>query len=517
MRKITTDNQAKENFLNTRVSKKLLAFHVGMTCLYFFVITFLMPVGNRILFSLLIFGEIFHVFQMLMYIYTIWDTEYKAQTDDSFLPAVDVFVTVAGEPADIVRQTITAIKDMDYPSFKTYILNDGYVAHKENWREMESLAQELDVRCLTRTLPGGAKAGNINNGLRQTRNPYIAIFDADHVPHSDFLRKMIPYFIDPKMGFVQSPQFYKNYSSNIITRSAWDQQELFFGPICKGKNRLNSVTMCGTNMVISREAIVEAGGMCEKSIAEDFLTGIFIHSNGWKSTYVPEVLAEGLAPEDFLSYFKQQLRWGRGALDALFKFNLFFRKGLTLGQRLQYLSSTLYFVSGLIVIMNALMPIVFLYTGLVPIQISSMLLALIFLPYIFLTVYILQLSTNFSFTFSSIAFSMSGFNIQLKAIWSLITNQKNKFEITSKIRITGTFGRLVVPQILYTLVAVYGIYFAFMREGLTGAFISNTAWTIFNISIFALFIGAALSQYQKITVPKKIYIPKKQTLASVRF
>jgi cellulose synthase (UDP-forming) len=498
----------------TKTNKRLLAFHIFMTALYFFVIAFLMPIGNRILFGLLIAGEVFHVFQMLMYIFTVWDTEYKAKMDDNFTPPVDVFVTVAGEPVDILRQTITAIKAMDYPAFETYILNDGFVAHKENWREVESLARELGVHCLTRTLSGGAKAGNINNGLRQTRNPYVAMFDADHVPHPDFLRKTIPYFVDPKMGFVQSPQFYKNHSTNLVTRSAWDQQELFFGPICKGKNRLNSVTMCGTNMVISRKAIIEAGGMCEKSIAEDFLTGIFIHSNGWKSTYVPEVIAEGLAPEDFLSYFKQQLRWARGALDALFKYNLLFRKGLTLSQRLQYLSSTLFFVSGLVVLMNALMPVVFMYTGLVPLQVSGMLLALIFLPYIFLTVYILQLSTNFSFTFSSIAFSMSGFNIHLKAIWSALTNKKSKFEITSKTKVSGTFSNLVVPQMLYVLVALFGVYFAFMREGLTGAFISNTAWVSFNIAIFAPFIAAALSRSQKATEPKKIFIQKKQATLS---
>jgi cellulose synthase (UDP-forming) len=106
----------------------------------------------------------------------------------------------------------------------------------------------------------------------------VAIFDADHVPHADFLAKMVAYFTDDKVGFVQTPQFYKNYGVNYLTRSSWEQQELFFGPICKGKNRLNAATMCGTNMLISRKALEEVGGMYTESIAEDFVTGLFMHA-----------------------------------------------------------------------------------------------------------------------------------------------------------------------------------------------------------------------------------------------
>src|SRR6202008_3490247 len=150
------------------------------------------------------------------------------------------------------------------------------------------------VECITRTVPGGAKAGNINNALRHTRSPLIAIFDADHIPHRDFLEKTVGYFgAQEKVGFVQTPQYYKNFAKNYLTQSSWDQQELFFGPICKGKNRLNAATMCGTNMVLSREALHEVGGICTDSIAEDFVTGLFMHAHGYTSVYVPEVLAEG--------------------------------------------------------------------------------------------------------------------------------------------------------------------------------------------------------------------------------
>src|SRR3989344_1030836 len=97
--------------------------------------------------------------------------------------------------------------------------------------------------------------------------------------------------------------------------------------------------MCGTNMVIRKAALREVGGMAEDNIAEDFVTSLFIHERGWKSAYVPEVLAEGLAPEDLFSYYKQQFRWARGSLEIVFRFNPLFRSGLTWSQRIEYLAS----------------------------------------------------------------------------------------------------------------------------------------------------------------------------------
>ncbi len=485
----------KTNFLNATVDKGVIIFAGVLTCIYFYLIAFTFEIGNTVLFALLIAGEIFHVFQVMMYLTTIWDMEYEAPKDERFTKPVDVFITVAGEPEEIVEETVRAAKNMDYPAFRVHILNDGYVAKKENWKEIEKLAARLDVNCITRRTPGGAKAGNINNALRETLAPFVVIFDADHVPHEDFLRKTMAYFVDDSVGYVQSPQFYKNYMTNYVTRSAWEQQQLFFGPICRGKNRWNAVTMCGTNMVIRRTALLEVGGIAE-SIAEDFLTGALMHARGWKSVYVPEVLAEGLAPEDFLSYYKQQFRWARGSLDVIFPRNILLSKGLTSKQRLQYASSISFYFSGLIVTMNALIPVVFFFTGLVPIVTSTMLLAAIFLPYIMLTLFILQRSSNFSFTFRALTFSMGQFNIHLLAIWSALTRQKVTFSITPKTQQKGNFLRLVAPHIVYVIVALMGMSYAYHLNGLSAAFIANSAWALLNIGIFLPMIYAASPKQQ---------------------
>lgn len=482
---------SKSDFLNSAPRKWLLVANVVMAIVYFFVIAFFFPHGNKTLFWLLIAGEVFHTWQALTYLYTVWNMNHRARFDDQFEPPVDVFITVAGEPVDIVEATAVAARDMDYPNHRVYLLNDGLVAKKDNWQDVVEMAKRVGVGCITRTTPGGAKAGNINNALGETGAPFVVVFDADHIPHRDFLRKTMGYFIDRRLAYVQTPQYYKNAHVNAVALSSWEQQEIFFGPICRGKNRLNSVTMCGTNMVIRREALEQVGGMCTESIAEDFVTGLFIHEKGWKSLYVPEVLAEGLAPEDFLSYTKQQFRWTRGALDVLFRYNLIFRRGLSWAQKVQYLSSVSYFLSGSVVLMNILLPVIFLYTGIIPVRIDTMLLAAVFIPYMFLTMGVLASTSNRRFSFRALSFSISSFWIHIKALYSVVTRQKVGFAVTSKTGVEGNFIGLATPHILYIILAVGGVPFALMREGLSASVVNNLAWIGFNVGMIVPYIFAA--------------------------
>ena len=492
---MTYDIDVRKEFLKTESPKVLMALNALMAVVYFCVLAFLFPAGNHILFSLLIAGEVFHVWQVLTFLYTVWDTTYMPRRDDTYAPSVDVFITVAGEPVELVEETVRAAKLMDYPAFEIHILNDGYVAKKENWRDIEALATRLGVHCITRTVPGGAKAGNINNALRLTINPLVAIFDADHVPHNDFLKKTAGYFGVGKVGFVQTPQFYKNYEENYLTRSTWEQQELFFGPICKGKNRLNAATMCGTNMVISRQALNDVGGMCTESIAEDFITGLFMHEKGYKSVYVPEVLAEGLATEDLVTYSKQQFRWARGALDVIFRYNPFFRRGLSIAQKIQYFASASFYLSGLVVAFDMALPVIYFFTGMVPVAVSGMLLAGVFLPYMFLTLYVIQRTSNFTFTFQSLGFSMGAWSIHLKALYAAITMQKSAFQITNKNKggIQTGAVRLVMWHSIYIGIALIGMVVATNRDGFSASLINNTAWTLLNAVVFIPFIKSALS------------------------
>ncbi len=481
-------------------TRVFLLLNISLAIAYFICIACFFPIGNPILFGVLIVAEVFHLWQALGYVHSVWPRRRLHRFNRQFQPPVAVYITVTGEPADIVEATVRGVLAMDYPEAHVYILNDGLVAGRENWREAEAIAEQYGIRCLTRTVPGGAKAGNINHALSQTDEPFIAVFDADHIPKPHFLRAMMGYFVDPQVGFVQSPQFYKNYAQNLVTGGAWEQQELFFGAICRGKDGSNSAFMCGTNMIIRRSALTQVGGMSECSIAEDFLTSLLIHQKKWASVYVSEVLAEGLAPEDFLSYYKQQFRWTRGSLEVIFKYNPLFRRGLTVSQRIQYLSSASFYLSGLIVFANALLPLIYFFTGLEPLTIGTMTLALFFLPYIFVVLYTVQLTSGFSYTFRALSFSLSAFPIHLQAIWQIIRGKKSGFVVTSKRAVAGNHGYLVAPHIVYIVLVGIGVLVGALREGLNPSILSNAAWALVYVASFVPFISAA---FQKTTVPRE--------------
>jgi cellulose synthase (UDP-forming) len=455
---------------------------------------FLFPIGNIALFIVLVISEIFHVWQVLAYIHTIWPRTKERHYEKEFTPKAGIFITVCGEPADIIEETVVAALAIDYPHFSVYILNDGKVANRSNWREAEAIAEKFGITCITREEPGGAKAGNINHALTRTTEPYIVVFDADHVPKKNFLEATMGYFVDERVAFVQSPQYYKNAGRNQVTGGSWEQQTLFFGPLLKGKNTINSAFMCGTNMVIRRVALDEVGGMSEQSIAEDFLTSLLVHSKKWKSVYVDSVLAEGLAPEDFLSYYKQQFRWARGSLELLFSYNPLFLRGLTWAQRIQYLGSASYYLSGIIIFINALLPLIYFFFAMKPLTINTMTLALIFLPYIFIILYTLQQTSNFTYTFRALSFSFGSASIYLKAFWHTLIRKKNSFVVTSKTRLGGTHGQLVAPHLIYIGLVVIGVGWGVLREGWSASMLSNIAWTFIYIAAFIPFIMAAFER-----------------------
>jgi cellulose synthase (UDP-forming) len=476
------------------VNKTLLWINVVMAFVYFSWWFVPSHMGHPLLYALLFIGEVYHVVMALSFWHTIYPAN-KIRISNfefrNFNPSVDIFITVVSEPIDVLRQTAIAARDQDYKNHRVYFLNDGRVAKHEGWKQVEELAHELGMHCITRTIPGGAKAGNINNALKQTNGDIVVIFDTDMIPHRDFLSKTIPYFQEDNVGFVQTPQYYKNHYLNDVTGGAWEQQELFFGPIMRGKEKSNAAFICGTNVAIRRTALMQAGGMCEDNIAEDFLTSLFIHQNGWKSYYVPDVLCEGLAPEDFLSYYKQQLRWARGSLEVLFSVNPVFKKDLTWRQKLEYLSSALYYFNGVVFLIDITMPLIFLFTGIQPVAATTTSFALFFVPFMFLNLFTLYQASDKSVTFRAIGFSQGSFVLQLQAIKSVLLKQKMAFAVTPKQAQEGNFLFLVYPHLAYIVLTLAASYIGISREGLNPSVMTNIAWALLSILMFMPYVRAA--------------------------
>lgn len=73
------------------------------------------------------------------------------------------------------------------------------------------------------------KAGNLRYAFARTGGDVIAIFDADFCPREDFLNETTPYFTDPTIGIVQTPQFFRwRENQTWVEQGAGVTQEFFY-------------------------------------------------------------------------------------------------------------------------------------------------------------------------------------------------------------------------------------------------------------------------------------------------
>ena len=242
--------------------------------------------------------------------------------------SVDVFVTTCDEPYEMVEKTLCAACVMRGKQ-KTWLLDDG-----DN-PKLAKLANNLGAGYLTRSDRKNAKAGNLNAALTRTSGDIVVIFDIDHVPKPGFLEQSLAPFSDPEVGFVQVMLTFANSGESWVAKAANETSLEFYNPTSLGAYSIGGTTLMGSNALIRRSALESIGGY-QPGLAEDLATSINLHAAGWKSAYIADSLAPGLAPPTFFAWFVQQMKWSRGVFELLItSYPKLFRR-LTWGQKLSY-------------------------------------------------------------------------------------------------------------------------------------------------------------------------------------
>ena len=204
---------------------------------------------------MLLAAETFSFIDACLFSLTMWGLKDRGQPppkrgDET----VDVFITVYNEPVELVRETVRAALQIEHPHH-TWVLDDG------NSPAMRQMVEEEGAGYIVRTIEWEgrqrhAKAGNLNNAIFQTDGEFMMVLDADQVPLPDILDRMLGYFRDPQVAFVQSPQWFKNVPPGDPFGS---EAPLFYGPILQGKDGHNAAFFCGSNAVLRREALMHGG------------------------------------------------------------------------------------------------------------------------------------------------------------------------------------------------------------------------------------------------------------------
>jgi len=463
-----------------------IALALPLTALYFGWLLSPERVGSPLLYALLVAAELFNVVQAAGFWWTCArerDRRPCAWAGPA-TPEVDVLVPVYGEPVAVVEPTIAAAVRLPGATVRVHLLDDG------GDEAMRALAERHGARYVRRPRATGAKAGNVNDALRDLDAPFVVVLDCDHVPRPQFLTATLGHLQrDPRLAFVQTPQHYANAERGGVAAAAWSQQALFFGAIARGKDGHGAMFCCGTNVVFRRAALDAVGGFPEASLTEDFELSVHLHARGWRSAYLPRVLADGLGPEDMAAYVGQQYRWARGCLGGIATAA---RARLPWRLKAHYLLSGMYFLSGWTLLAYMAFPVVRIATGAQPLAgATADQFLLHFAPYFGLALWMVALAGGGSYRFSAYALQAASAWIHVHASLAALTRRRGSFRVTPKEGDGGRQPRAVAVPLAVVAVLVGAAVFGLARDQ-GPATLNNVAFALLHVCVLLSGVWPAL-------------------------
>jgi cellulose synthase (UDP-forming) len=237
---------------------------------------------------------------------------------------------------------------------------------------------------------------------------------------------------------------------------------------------------CGTNVLFRRSALDEAGGFPEGSLTEDFSLSIRLHELGWRSIYVNEVLAQGLGPEDMASYVSQQQRWARGCLASA---PAVIKAELPFSVRLQYLLSSMFFLSGWTFGLYMALPCVRIFTGAQPLAgATADQFLLHFAPYFVISLIAVGVVGAGTYTYGAFALLIASYAIQVLSTLYVLSRRSGRFVVTAKHGRDGPQPMTVLPALLAMAGLSAAIVYA-LDGHITAAMLNNVAFAVFHICV----------------------------------
>lgn len=225
----------------------------------------------------------------------------------------------------VIERLVDAISQFEYSRelLDIQVLDDSTDETRDVARACveRHAAAGLPISYIHRTNREGYKAGALENGLKTAKGEFVCIFDADFIPNPDFLRRTIPYFINPdggeKIGMVQTRWTYLNSEYSLLTRVETILLDGHFVIEHGGRSRRGTFfNFNGTAGVWRREAIDAAGGWEHDTLTEDTDLSYRAQLKGWKFLYLPEIECASELPVDMNGFKAQQARWAKGLMQT---------------------------------------------------------------------------------------------------------------------------------------------------------------------------------------------------------
>lgn len=413
------------------------------------------------------------------------------------LPKVACVIATFNEPSEVLEETVAALSNVDYPNKEVVVLDDS--TKEESRLAAREIAARYGATIRQRTNRRGYKAGAINDYLPTTDAQYIAVFDADALPAHNFLRDLVPIIDEnPRLAFVQTPQYYANTEVSNVALAAHRQQAVFYEYICEGKSTSRAAFCCGTNVIFRRDALLDVGGFDETSVTEDFTTSLNLHRKGYDSAYYNQVYVYSLGPETLGAYFTQQSRWSFGSVGAHRRVlkNLLTSPGsLRIGQWWEYYLSSSYYWIGWVNFIFMILPMLYIFFGVKPLHADVFTYLMIFLPYMLFSLnmfYMGMEQRGYRVTDMLLGQQINFlcFPIHMSSAIAGILGLKRPFGVTPK----GVSGRMswlsLWPQLLMLVLSaiafIWGMYrYLVGSDRETSAIVINSMWCLYHVVLLS--------------------------------
>jgi cellulose synthase/poly-beta-1,6-N-acetylglucosamine synthase-like glycosyltransferase len=239
--------------------------------------------------------------------------------DPKEIPFVTIQLPVFNEEY-VMDRLLENIAKIEYPKSKLEIqvlddsTDDTVIATAAAITKLQESG--LDIQHIRRTDRSGFKAGALKEGLKIAKGEFIAIFDADFMPASDWLKKTVIYFKDEEIGVVQTRWGHLNRDYSTLTKIQAFALDAHFTLEQVGRNsKGHFINFNGTAGIWRKDCIIDAGNWEGDTLTEDLDLSYRAQLKNWKFKYLEDVETPAELPVVISAARSQQFRWNKGGAE----------------------------------------------------------------------------------------------------------------------------------------------------------------------------------------------------------
>jgi cellulose synthase/poly-beta-1,6-N-acetylglucosamine synthase-like glycosyltransferase/spore germination protein YaaH/peptidoglycan/xylan/chitin deacetylase (PgdA/CDA1 family) len=246
----------------------------------------------------------------------------------SYKPKVAVLIPAYNEEK-VIERTVRAALNSNYPNIRVIVIDDGSKDRTLDVARDAFAAEAASGRVLILGKHNSGKAEALNYGIEHIGDAEIFVgIDADTIIAHDAISRLVPHFINPKVGAIAGNAKVGN-RVNLWTR--WQALEY----ITSQNFERRALDVLGAVSVVPGaigawrvSAVREAGGYHIDTVAEDADLTMALLRRGYRVEYEDMALAFTEAPTNANGLMRQRFRWSFGILQAVYKHSgVFARKG----------------------------------------------------------------------------------------------------------------------------------------------------------------------------------------------